>query len=136
MDEKLSKANKFFKNEFYGLLYEYEWVIVPSKKDLNCDLEIYFPQGNRSPLKLIVTTSQILIPESNKHTNDKWIDIRKNSANRKYLWWCIRDSYEEEECLLRPLPCRYQHLGCSVIIGPPDKREVHELYLCPKRPGN
>ena len=48
----------------------------------------------------------------------------------------LNQQHEDEECLLRPLPCRYQHLDCSVIIGPPDKREVHELYLCPKRPGN
>ena len=46
----------------------------------------------------------------------------------------LNKSHEDEECLLRPLPCRYNHLGCEKIIGPPDKREVHELYLCPKRP--
>jgi ankyrin repeat protein len=46
----------------------------------------------------------------------------------------LNEPHEQEKCLLRPLPCRYEHLGCEAIIGPPDKREVHELYLCQKRP--
>ena len=43
-------------------------------------------------------------------------------------------AHERDECVLRPLPCRYAHLGCAEILAPPDKREVHELHLCPKRP--
>jgi ankyrin repeat protein len=42
--------------------------------------------------------------------------------------------HENNECLLRPLPCRYAHLDCKEVLAPPDKREVHELHLCPKRP--
>ena len=29
----------------------------------------------------------------------------------------LNHTHETTECLLRPLPCRYNHLGCEIIIG-------------------
>ena len=45
----------------------------------------------------------------------------------------LRASHEEEECILRPLPCRYRHFGCSEVLAPPDRRKIHEAHLCAYR---
>ena len=47
---------------------------------------------------------------------------------------CDLERHEKKECPLRPLPCMFAHLGCKEVLGPPDRRRVHELHLCPKRP--
>ena len=44
-----------------------------------------------------------------------------------------REDHEANRCILRPLPCKYAHLGCCEVLAPPDHREIHEKHLCPKR---
>jgi ankyrin repeat protein len=111
---------------------------------LDCGAKCHFNTRTQHEVDLC-PNRQVDCPDCNLNMQAKELNYHLYNKCPQRLVFCgrgcghrgpyiLNEKHENSECLLRPLPCRYEHLNCPIIIGPPDKREIHELYLCPKRP--